>query len=257
MATRGASSASPVTERQALRWQGAIIKRIAPQTPRIKSFWFMLSSPFGFLAGQHVNVRLTAPDGYGAERSYSIASSPEGQDTIELAIERLDDGEVSPFFHDAAQVGDDIELRGPIGGHFIWRPSDSTPVLLIGGGSGVVPLVSMARHRAAQKAAAPMLLLVSARTWDDFAFRDELLALHQRRDGFELVVSLTRDAARRDGDFARRIDSALIAKVIARLPGAPAQVFVCGSNKFVEAAARGTIDAGITAHLIRTERYGS
>jgi ferredoxin-NADP reductase len=129
MATLGASSASPVTEaeaaslngRAALRWQQAAITAIVPQTPRVKSFFFAPPHTFSFRAGQHVDVRLTAPDGYRAERSYSIASAPETASLIDLAIERLDDGEVSPFFHEVAAVGDDIELRGPIGGHFVWE----------------------------------------------------------------------------------------------------------------------------------------
>ena len=142
-----------------LRWQQAKITAIVPQTPRIKSFYFELARPFAFRAGQHVDVRLTAPDGYQAERSYSIASAPEMQSRLELAIERLDDGEVSPFFHDVAAVGDDIELRGPIGGHFVWEVADGGPLLLLGGGSGVVPLMSMIRHRASQNSRVPTLLL--------------------------------------------------------------------------------------------------
>ncbi|RUW71226.1 FAD-binding oxidoreductase, partial [Mesorhizobium sp. M1E.F.Ca.ET.063.01.1.1] len=128
-------------------WQTATISRIEKRTPRVTSFWFQPSRPFTHLAGQHVDVRLTAPDGYQARRSYSIASAPEAGAGIELAIERLDDGEVSPFFHDVAAVGDEIELRGPLGGHFIWEASDGGPVLLVGGGSGVVPLMAMVRHR--------------------------------------------------------------------------------------------------------------
>jgi ferredoxin-NADP reductase len=145
MAIRGASSASPVTEavpapqrEPKLHWQEATITAIAADTPRVKSFMLAPSAPFPFRAGQHVDVRLTAPDGYRAERSYSIASAPDNPANIELAIERLDDGEVSPFFHDMAQVGDRIELRGPIGGHFVWEVDDGGPLLLLGGGSGVV-----------------------------------------------------------------------------------------------------------------------
>jgi ferredoxin-NADP reductase len=141
MAIPGASSASPVTEavpskapEPKLRWQEAKIAAIMPDTPRVKSFLLAPSAPFPFRAGQHVDVRLTAPDGYQAERSYSIASAPEETAAIELAIERLDDGEVSPFFHDIAEVGDAIELRGPIGGHFVWDVEDGGPLLLLGGG---------------------------------------------------------------------------------------------------------------------------
>jgi len=130
-----------------LRWQEATINAVTPDTPRVKRFLLAPSAPFPFRAGQHVDVRLTAPDGYRAERSYSIASAPEDTARIELAIERLDDGEVSPFFHDVAEIGDAIELRGPIGGHFVWDVNDGGPLLLLGGGSGVVPLMSMLRHR--------------------------------------------------------------------------------------------------------------
>jgi ferredoxin-NADP reductase len=240
----------------ALHWQPAAITAIARQTSRVTSFFLAPSHPFDFEAGQHVDVRLTAPDGYQAQRSYSIASAPETTPAIELAIERLDDGEVSPYFHDVALVGDSIELRGPIGGHFTWKTKDGGPLLLLGGGSGVVPLMSMIRHRAAQRSTLPTLLLFSARSWDDLIFRDELLALHGRRDGFVLSLALTRDPPRREGDFARRIDAAMVAELLGRLPQAPARIFVCGSNPFVSAAADAAIEAGPDPALIRTERYG-
>ncbi len=239
-----------------LRWQQAKITAIVPDTPRIKSFFFELSRPFAFRAGQHVDVRLTAPDGYQAERSYSIASAPETAGGLELAIERLDDGEVSPFFHNVAAVGDDIELRGPIGGHFVWEAADGGPILLLGGGSGVVPLMSMIRHRASQNSGVPALLLVSARTFDEILFRYELLALEGRGDGFELALALTREPAKRSRDYARRVDTLILAELLARLPQAPKHVFVCGSNPFVEAAADATIMSGVAPNLIRTERYG-
>lgn len=240
----------------ALHWQPAAITAIAKQTSRVSSFFFAPSRPFAFQAGQHVDVRLTAPDGYQAQRSYSIASAPEAAPTIELAIERLDDGEVSPYFHDVAIVGDSIELRGPIGGHFTWKTEDGGPLLLLGGGSGVVPLMSMIRHRAAQGSAVPALLLFSARRWDELLFRDELLALHDRHDGFVLSLALTRDHPRRKVDFARRIDAAMAAELLARLPQPPSQIFVCGANPFVSAAADAAIAAGLAPSLIRTERYG-
>jgi ferredoxin-NADP reductase len=263
MATLGASSASPVTDTPPslagdpkLRWQEATIAAIATDTPRVKSFLFAPAEPIPFRAGQHVDVRLTAPDGYQVERSYSIASAPERTDGIDLAIERLDDGEVSPFFHDVAEVGDAIELRGPIGGHFVWQVEDSGPLLLLGGGSGVVPLMSMLRHRAAQGSKLPALLLFSARTWDDVIFRDELIAMHDRNDGFELALALTRDAPRRAVDFGRRVDPAMVVELMTRLPALPRHVFVCGGNPFVEAASDGAIAAGIDPNMIRTERYG-
>ncbi len=240
-----------------LRWQKASIEKIVSQTPRVRSFFLKLSEPFTTKAGQHVDIRLTAPDGYQARRGYSIASAPEsGPHHVELCIEELESGEVSPFFHMVAAVGDEIELRGPLGGHFIWKADDPGPVLLIGGGSGIVPLMAMARHRAASGSKVPMAMLYSARIWDELIFREELLALHGRRDGFHCVFTLTRDVEARDGFQTRRIDSAMVAETIMKLPSPPALVYVCGSNAFVEAASGAVIEAGVAAEAIRTERYG-
>lgn len=237
-------------------WQTARITRIEKRTPRVTSFFFALSRPFAYRAGQHVDVRLTAPDGYQARRSYSIASAPESGAAIELAIEKLDDGEVSPFFHEVAAVGDEIELRGPLGGHFVWSDSDGGPLLLVGGGSGVVPLMAMVRHRTLRKSAVPVALMFSVRVWDEVIFRDELISLDDRRDGFDLVLTLTREAAQRPSDYSRRIDTAMVMQAQARLPQPPALAFVCGANAFVSAAAQALIDAGLSADIIRTERYG-
>ena len=202
------------------------------------SFRLRPSQPFAYAAGQHVDVRLTAPDGYTAQRSYSIASAPEAGDEIELAIERLDDGEVSPFFHDVAAVGDEIEMKGPLGGHFVWPAEMPGPIVLIGGGSGVVPLAAMIRHRAASGSKAPVSLIYSSREWDEVIFRDELLALDDKRDGFDLTLTLTRDKPRRDKDFGRRIDPDMIAGVLSRLPARPALAYVCGANLFVTRRSR-------------------
>ncbi|MER8372566.1 FAD-binding oxidoreductase [Mesorhizobium sp. M1406] len=237
-------------------WQTAGIVRIEKRTPRVTSFFFRPSRPFAYRAGQHVDIRLTAPDGYQARRSYSIASAPEIGSVIELAIEKLDDGEVSPFFHEVAAIGDEIELRGPLGGHFIWPQDESGPLVLVGGGSGVVPLMSMVRHRAARNSKVPVILVSSARIWDEVIFRDELIGLDDRRDGFDLVLTLTREAARRPADYARRVDVAMMAQAMARLPEPPGLAFVCGSNAFVSVAAQALIDAGVAAGNIRTERYG-
>jgi len=238
-------------------WQSATIIKIVPRTPRVTSFYFKPSSPFRYRAGQHVDVRLTAPDGYRAQRSYSIASAPEEGDVFELAIERLADGEVSSFFHEVVTVGDEIELRGPLGGHFVWSVADGGPLLLIGGGSGVVPLMSMLRHRAAKASTVESVLLFSARNWDDVIFRDELLAFHENKDNFQLVLTLTREAARRTGDYARRVDRMMIGDVLAKFRHAPTQVFICGNNPFVETASGAVFDAGIPASSIKTERYGA
>ena len=202
MAILGANSGTRMTEQasepsDSTHWQTATVDEIVAQTPHIKSFFLVPVERFAFRAGQHVDLRLTAPDGYRAIRSYSIASAPEDAGRIELAIERLDEGEVSPFFHDVVAVGDEIEMRGPLGGHFVWSNEDGGPLLLIGGGSGVVPLVAMIRHRVAASDNTPVVLLLSARTWDDVPFRTELLNLHSQQDGFALVLTLTREAPHR------------------------------------------------------------
>lgn len=261
MATPGASSGTPVTEPGAqpprLLWQRATIARIVPRTPRVKSFHFDLPTPLSFTAGQHVTLRLTAEDGYQAQRNYSIASAPEAPVPLELAIERLDDGEVSGFFHDIAADGDTIELRGPIGGHFVWRASQGGPLLLLGGGSGVVPLMSMLRHRQAAGADVPAALLYSARTFDEVIFRDELLGLEAEENGPALAFALTRAAPRRPQDFARRVDADMIRVVLGHLPAPPAHVFVCGSNGFVDAVTRPLEACGIDRRIVFTERFGS
>lgn len=237
-------------------WQPSTITDIVARSGRVKSYFLKPSKPFAYSAGQHATVRLTAPDGYRAQRNYSIASAPEQGDIIELAIEKLDGGEVSGFFHDNAMAGDEIELKAPIGGHFIWSVADGGPIVLIGGGSGVVPLISMLRHRALNKSNIPAVLLYSARSWDEMIYRDEVFAARDRHDGFDLVLTTTREAARRKGDYDRRIDAAMIGDTLAKLPGAPAQCFVCGSNPFVEMAAHHLMDANISPKIIRTERFG-
>jgi ferredoxin-NADP reductase len=248
-----------MSEEGPVRWQTATVIDTVVRTPRIKSFFLSLDHPFEFEAGQHVDIRLTAPDGYQAMRSYSIASAPEHGTSIELAVERLDDGEVSMFMHDVIVPGDEIEVRGPLGGHFIWKVTDGGPLLLLGGGSGVVPLVSMVRHLKAANLAGstvPVLLLLSARTWEEALFRDELQEFNKEMGGFTFVLNLTREASVRGQDFGRRIDAAMVADVVKRLPGPPLHVFICGSNAFVNAAADGAQAAGIPADMIKTERYG-
>jgi ferredoxin-NADP reductase len=235
-------------------WQDAVITRRETRTGRITSFFLRPSQPFDFRAGQHVDVRLTAADGYRAIRSYSIASAPGQTDELELAIEYLCDGEVSPFFHDVATIGDTIEIKGPLGGHFVW--DDGGPLLLIGGGSGLVPLMSMVRHRARTGARVQTVLLLSARTWDDVLFRDELLSIAARNDGFDLALALTRETPRRPQDFGRRVDALMVGSLIQKLGMPPSLVFICGTNSFVDAAADGAVAGGVPPHEIRTERYG-
>ncbi len=238
-----------------MHWQNATISRIETLSPRVKSFFFRLPEPFRFRPGQHVLVRLTAPDGYRAQRSYSIASAPGQTGPLELAIEKLDDGEVSPFMHDVAQVGDEVELGGPIGGYCNWSPEDGGPVLLIGGGSGVVPFMSMLRHRAAIGSQVSVNLVFSARLREDLLFFDELSGLASSHDGFNLTVALTREKATHPFR-AGRIDATLIASIIATMKMPVRQVLICGSNPFVEAVAEGVTATGIHSDLIKTERYG-
>jgi ferredoxin-NADP reductase len=240
----------------AIRWQKVTINKIEKRTPTVTSFFFTPLVPFSFRAGQHVEVRLTAPDGYHAQRAYSIASAPEEQSSIELAIEKLETGEVSPFFHEVAQPGDEIELRGPIGGHFIWQNADGGPILLAGAGSGVAPLMSMIRHHANSHSKVPMLLLLSARSWEDVIFRDELLALDRKQGAFKLALTITRETPRREGDYGRRIDVPMIAEILKRLPSPLKRAFVCGSNPFVTVASEALVGAGVEPGSIRTERYG-
>jgi ferredoxin-NADP reductase len=235
-------------------WREAVIERIEAQTPRVKSIF--LRAPLApHDAGQHVDVRLTAPDGYSAQRSYSIASAP-GVEYLELAVERLDHGEVSPFLHDVALPGDAIELRGPIGGHFVWRQADGGPLLLIGGGSGVAPLMAMLRHRAIVSPDTEALLVYSSRTWDDLIFRDELLRAEATQAHFRLAVTTTREPRHRPGDFDRRLDGQLLRKILDAWGKSPRVVYVCGATAFVETVADALVADGIPAGRIRTERYG-
>lgn len=243
-------------------WHEAEIERVRPATPRIVSVVLETDLP-RHVAGQHLDVRLTAPDGYAAQRSYSIASAP-GQ-PIELIIEKLDDGEVSPYFHDIAQSGDVIEVRGPLGGHFIWSAEDGGPVLLVAGGSGIAPLMAMVRDWAGGAGSAPitpitpitpMMLVCSARTWEELAFRDELLQLEASRADFRFVAAITRGPRQRDSDRAERLDASALKELIAQWGHTPRHVYVCGSNRFVEGVTRGLPDASLAAGMIRTERYG-
>jgi len=237
-------------------WRDARIGRIERLTPRIVSVVLDAALPQRPVAGQHVDVRLTAEDGYAAQRSYSIASAPSAAG-IELIIEKLDDGEVSPYFHEIAQPGDTVEVRGPLGGHFIWRPEEGGPLLLVAGGSGIAPLMAMVRDWRAAASSVPLLLVYSARTWAELAFADELQQMQALQpDRFLFVAAVTREAPRREGDLARRLDAEQLKDVQARWGQVPRHVFVCGSNRFVEATTDGLQAAGVPAAVIRTERYG-
>jgi ferredoxin-NADP reductase len=247
---------APLQQALHVRWQDARIERIERRTATVKSFFLRPARWLPFRAGQHLDIRLTAADGYRAQRSYSVASAPGLRGLYEIVVERLGGGEVSPFLHDVAAVGDTAEIRGPFGGHFAWGPEDGGPLLLVGGGSGVAPLMSILRHRAEVAGAVPLLLLYAARRWDDVIYRDELIAREAADPGMTLILNLSRDTARRPGDFGRRIDAAIVGALRERLGAAPALTFVCGSGPFVEAAAGHLVDAGFDADAIRTERFG-
>ena len=222
------------------------------ETPRVRTLELDVPSWADHRAGQHLDVRLTAEDGYQAQRSYSIASAP-GEPPA-LTVERLDDGEVSPYLVDEAREGDGFEVRGPIGGYFVWEPDDPVPVLLVGGGSGVVPLMAMARSRERADGTAPMRLLYSSRSLEDVIYRDELETL--AGGGFEVVHTLTREQPSGWTGYSRRIDPELLAEVAWPVKDGP-KVFVCGSTRFVDAAADGLVGLGYDPRWIRTERFGA
>jgi ferredoxin-NADP reductase len=233
-----------------LTWRVAEIVEVRPETPSVKTVAFDVDGWEGHRAGQHVDVRLTADDGYQAERSYSIASAPNAN-RVELTVERIDDGEVSPYLTEEAGPGDAIELRGPVGGWFVWDPEPGGPVLLVGGGSGIVPLMAMARQRAVDGDDVPVRLLYSARTWEDVIYREELERL--RGDGFDVVYTLTRSRPEGWTGYARRIDAELLAEVA---PPDLALAFVCGPTPFVEAVAGALVTLGHIPARIKTERFG-
>jgi ferredoxin-NADP reductase len=223
-----------------------------PETPRVKTLELEVPGWPGHRAGQHLDVRLTAEDGYQAQRSYSIASTPGGP--LAITVERLEDGEVSPYLVDEARDGDRFEIRGPIGGYFVWDGDEPEPALLVAGGSGVVPLMAMARHRAEVGAEAPMRLVYSSRTWDDVIYRDELERL--AGVGLEVVHTLTREQPPGWSGYSRRIDPELLREVAFPVAEEP-RVYVCGSTRFVDAAADGLVGLGYDPRWIRTERFGA
>ena len=200
-------------------------------------------------------MRVTAPDGYSAVRSYSIASAPDSHAQIELTIERLPNGEVSPYLTQVVAPGDRLEVRGPIGGWFVWRTEQSEPVQLIAGGSGIVPLMAMIRHRAATASRVPTRLLYSSRAPDDIIYANELRDLAARADGLEVIHTLTRSQPAGWTGYARRIDDAMLAEVRRALGDAPL-VYICGPTPLVEGAANGLVRIGVPAQRIRTERFG-
>jgi ferredoxin-NADP reductase len=224
------------------------------ETPRVRTLVLDVPGWPDHRAGQHVDVRLTAEDGYQAQRSYSIASAPG--DAPALTVERLDDGEVSPYLVDDVVAGDRFELRGPIGGYFVWQADEAdAPLLLVAGGSGVVPLMAMLRHRAAAGARVPVRLLYSTRTAEDVIYRDELERLASSEHSIEIFQTLTRERPPGWTGHTRRIDVEFLREV-AFAPAANPRVFVCGPTRFVEAVADGLVSLGHRAGRIRTERFG-
>ncbi|HEX6662566.1 MAG TPA: ferredoxin reductase [Gaiellaceae bacterium] len=237
-----------------LTWHLAEVVEIRPETSQTKTITFDVPGWPGHRAGQHVDVRLTAEDGYQAERSYSIASSPD-ESRVELTVERLDDGEVSPYLTDELRPGDAIELRGPVGGYFVWDPQADGHVFLVAGGSGIVPLMAMVRQRAAERSTIPTRLLYSSRRWDDVIYRDELGRLADGSGGLDVVHTLTRTQPTGWDGYSRRVDRALLDEV-APTPSELALAYVCGPTPFVEAVAEGLVGLGHDPQRIRTERFG-
>ncbi len=242
-----------------IEWQAATVEQITVETPRVKSFTLRPDRWHPFRAGQHYDIRLTAPDGYQSQRSYSIASAPENQGVLDFTIELIHDGEISPFFHEVVQLGDQIEIRGPIGGPFTWSVADGgpllLPLLLIGGGSGIVPLMSMLRHRRESAGGPGATLLYSSRTLADVIYRRELDGMSASDETLSVHHTLTRSAPPDWRGYSRRVDSEMIAEVTDR-SGPTCVAYICGPDGFVEAAADLLVARGIPPRSIHTERFG-
>jgi len=251
------TDAEPAAPPARLEWRVATVVGVRDETPSTRTLVLDVPEWPGHRAGQHVDVRLVAEDGYQAQRSYSIASPPESAN-VELTIECIKDAEVSPYLHDVLQVGDGVEIRGPIGGYFVWEVQQRGPLLLVAGGSGIVPLMAMLRHRAhsatAEQARSPVHLLYSARTADDIIYREELEAI-AKSAGVSVFITLTRDAPAGWTGYRRRIDRAMLEEVAWR-PARNTRAFVCGPTPLVEATANLLVDIGYDAKRVRTERFG-
>ena len=237
-----------------LLWRIGEVVETRRATPRTESLFLDVPGWEGHNAGQHVDVRLTAEDGYQAQRSYSIASAPE-EERIELVVERLDDGEVSPYLTDELRTGDKLELRGPIGGWFAWEASDGGPLFLAGGGSGIAPLAAMIRHRVAAGSDVPCRLLYSSRSREETIFADELDRLSASDGALEVIHTLTRSQPPGWTGYARRIDAEMLAEVAPSPEQAPL-IFVCGPTPLVESVATALVGLGYDARRIKTERFG-
>jgi len=236
-------------------WRLAEVIEVVAETPWTKSLVLEVPGWEGHRAGQHVDVRLTAPDGYTAQRSYSIASAPEDGRLV-LTVDRLEDGEVSPYLTDVLVVGDRLEFRGPIGGWFVWEATDGGPLLLVAGGSGVVPLMAMIRHRAAVGSEVPTRLLLSSRSHEEIIYRDELEGLAAEDDSLEVVHTLTRSRPEGWEGYDRRIDGRMLSEV-AWPPQESPLAFVCGPTPLVEAAGAALVELGHDPARVKTERFGA
>jgi len=237
-----------------LIWRVAEVAKIVDETPRVKSLVLDVPGWPGHRPGQHVDVRLTAEDGYQAQRSYSVASEPENT-RLMLTVELIEEGEVSPYLTSDVRPGDKFELRGPIGGYFVWTVAMGGPLFLVAGGSGIAPLMSMLRYRAAVKSTIPALLSYSSRTFEDIIYREELDQMATRNDGLTVVYTLTRRQPPGWTGGARTIDCSMIETV-----GIPAnarpKIFICGPTSLVESTAQSLLELGHERHLIKTERFG-
>ena len=243
----------PQTEKP---WRVATVTAVKIASNRVKLFTLELPSSGNFKAGQHYDVRLTAPDGYQAQRSYSLASSPGDTNLIEIAIELIDDGEVSSYFHDSVEPGEMIEIRGPIGGHFTWEPSHTKSSIFVAGGSGIAPIISMLRHRFTVKNNAPVLLLFSVRTEDDILYREELERMFDNDPSLHVVTTITRGTSKDWIGNTRRIDQGMIDSALVNTGVKPESAYVCGGSGFVESIADILLDTGLDFNQIHIERFG-
>jgi ferredoxin-NADP reductase len=234
-----------------LTWEVGSVVSVADETARVRTIVLDLPDWPGHRAGQHLDVRLTAEDGYRAERSYSIASPPG--ERVAITVERLDDGEVSPYLTDELRPGDELAVRGPIGGYFVWSETDGSPVFLAAGGSGIVPLMSMLRHRRRTGSTVPVRLLYSSRSLDEVIYRAEL---EEMDAGVEIVHTLTRTQPPGWAGYARRADASMLREVVWP-PSAEPQTFVCGPTSFVETVAGALVELGYPPARIKTERFGA
>jgi ferredoxin-NADP reductase len=238
-----------------IEWQLATVTAVRDETPTVRTFTLGLPGWAGHRAGQHLDLRLTAEDGYSVERSYSIGSEPERAGEVHITVERIPGGEVSPFLHETVIPGDRLEVRGPIGGYFVWEAALGGPLLLVAGGSGVVPLMAMVRHRARAGMSVPARLLFSSRGPEEIIYRDELDRRAAAGDGFDVLHTLTRQQPPGWSGYARRIDEQMLGEVVAPL-GSATRAYACGPTALVETVANGLVRLGLPPDRIRTERFG-